>query len=114
MSTGSRLRELREHHKLNQETIGEICGVSKGMVSQWENNEVIPPVHRMLQLKQKYNFKLDWLYCEDGELRPDIEPLLKVAQQLPVYAVAKLTKEGLSYAELIKSATEGKNGNGTQ
>ncbi|OIR10992.1 transcriptional repressor DicA [mine drainage metagenome] len=110
MSTGKRLRELRERNKLNQETVGEYCGVSKGMVSQWENDIVLPPIERMMELRKKIYFKLDWLYCEDGEFRPDIEALLKVAQPLPVYAVTKLTKEGLSYAELIKSAHEDNNG----
>jgi len=114
MSTGKRLRELRETNRLNQETIGEYCGVSKGMVSQWENDIVVPPVERMMLLRKKIYFQLDWLYCEDGEFRPDIDALRQVAQSLPIYAVAKLTKEGLSYAELIKAAEESKDGNGTK
>ena len=105
-TTGARLRQLREQCKFNQEQIGEICSVSKGMVSQWENDIVTPPIERMIELRKKIHFKLDWLYCEDGLFRPEVEALYMVAEKLPSYAVTQLTKEGNSYAELIKSAAE--------
>jgi len=112
-TTGERLKDIREKSGLNQDQLGEICGVTKGMVSQWENNIVTPPVERMMLLKKKHHFKLDWLYCEDGSYRPDLEALYAIAEKLPPYAVTKLTHEGSSYAELIKSAKQD-NKNGTQ
>jgi transcriptional regulator with XRE-family HTH domain len=105
-TTGERLRQLRKQKNLTLEEIGEICDVSKGMVSQWENNIVTPPIERMILLRKRYHFKLDWLYCEDGEFRPDIEALYAVAETLPVYAVAELTKEGNSFAKLIDAEKE--------
>lgn len=113
-TTGARLKELREKSRLNQDQLGEICGVTKGMVSQWENDIVTPPVERMMLLKKKHHFTLDWLYCEDREYRPELEALYAVAEKLPTYAVAKLTNEGSSYAELIKSAKHDNHKNGTQ
>jgi transcriptional regulator with XRE-family HTH domain len=113
-TTGTRLKDLREKSGLNQDQLGEICGVTKGMVSQWENDIVTPPIERMMLLKKKYHFKLDWLYCEDGQYRPELEALYAIAKKLPVYAVVKLTSEGSSYTELIKSAKQDHNKNGTQ
>lgn len=114
MTVGERIKQLRDRCGLSQEAFGEICGVTKGMVSQWEKNDVMPPVQRMINMRKKINFSLDWLYCEDGELRPALDALLKVAEPLPDYAVSKLTKEGLSYAELIVSATKDESNHGSK
>jgi len=103
MSIGKRLRELREKIGLNQESIGEICEVSKSMVSQWENDIVTPPIERMLLLHSKYPFDLNWLYISGAEYRPKVAVLHHIAEQLPDYAIEELTKEGNSFIKLIKA-----------
>lgn len=61
MSIGARLRELRNSMELNQEQFGEICGVTKGMVSQWELDIVTPPTDRLMEIHKKHPFSFDWL-----------------------------------------------------
>ena len=36
MTIGARIRQLRERNTLSQEKFGDLCGVSKASVSQWE------------------------------------------------------------------------------
>ncbi len=65
MSIGTRLRQLRTSHGLNQDRFGELCGVTKGMVSQWELDIVTPPTDRLLELHKKLAFSYDWLLNGD-------------------------------------------------
>ncbi len=65
MSIGTRLRLLRTSHGLNQDRFGELCGVTKGMVSQWELDIVTPPTDRLLELHKKLAFSYDWLLNGD-------------------------------------------------
>lgn len=109
MTIGARLRQLRNKNKLSQEDIGDICGVSKAMVSQWESDLVTPPTDRLISLHKEVNFSADWLLFgadREEELNPPLRALLKVAESLPAYAVEKLAKEGSTYAELIKTSED--------
>lgn len=67
---GSRLRLLRRHFKLSGDALGEICEVSKGMVSQWEQNTSTPTVDRLLMLRSKHRFSIDWVLTGEGEMIP--------------------------------------------
>lgn len=115
MSIGERIRQIRESHKLSGEAFGDLCGVSKGMVSQWENNIVTPPMDRLLLLREKFDFSFDWLV--DGtiddyskKLRPPLKALLEVAEKLPDTEVAELTHQGGVFIKLITHKSEGING----
>lgn len=66
MSIGARLRQLRLANGLTQDQIGEICGVTKGMVSQWESDTVTPPTERLVALRGRLTFSLDWLMADAG------------------------------------------------
>jgi len=61
MSIGARLRQLRTANKLSGEKLGELCGVSKGMVSQWESDLTTPPTDRLIELHKHIDFSFDWL-----------------------------------------------------
>lgn len=111
MSIGDRLRQLRKDKGLTQEQVGEICDVTKSMVSQWESDESTPATDRLILLRQKIDFSIDWLLLDGPAPRPQELALMKVAQKLPDYAVEKLTREGGSYAELIESAKSGQDNN---
>lgn len=112
------MRQLRIQHGKNQEQFGELCGVSKGMVSQWESDTVTIPVDRVIALRRQMDFSIDWLLTGevknyDTRLRPPLVELMKVAEKLPDIAVSKLAREGSAYAELIEDACRIKQ-NGTQ
>lgn len=61
MTIGTRLRHIRTSHSLSQEKLGELCGVTKGMVSQWELDIVTPPTDRLLEIHKHMKFSFDWL-----------------------------------------------------
>jgi transcriptional regulator with XRE-family HTH domain len=61
MSVGARIRQLRNSLGLSGERFGELMGVSKGMVSQWESDDGIPSTERLMLLRKHVDFSLDWL-----------------------------------------------------
>ncbi|MDD4962886.1 MAG: helix-turn-helix transcriptional regulator [Gallionella sp.] len=106
MNIGVRIRQLRERNTLSQEKFGELCGVSKASVSQWEIGIATPPTDRLIALRKHLAFSFDWLIAGEVDsnfalTRPSIQKLLAVAQPLPDSAVAALTREGDFYTELI-------------
>ena len=61
MSIGDRLHQLRNQLGLNGERFGELMGVTKGMVSQWEKNIGVPSTDRIMMLRKHITFSIDWL-----------------------------------------------------
>lgn len=107
MSMGARFIQLRRALHLSQEAFGDLCGVTKSAVSQWESDDTIPETDKLIAIKKAHDYSIDWLLTGEG-IQPENKPLIelmKVAQKLPVYAVVKLTNEGSSYIELIEEAT---------
>jgi transcriptional regulator with XRE-family HTH domain len=104
MSIGVRVRQLRESHNLSGEKFGELCGVSKGAVSQWENDTQTPPIDKLLLLKTHKKFSdisLNWIYT--GEIsKADM-----IAQSLGVKERAQWYRIGNSLSE----SDDGTNGN---
>lgn len=116
MSIGARLRELRKQNGLSQERFGELCNVSKGMVSQWEANLTTPPSDRLIELRKHLLFSVDWILTGEihdykTRISPPLRELLRVAEKLPDNAVIDLTREGSVYSELLSRP---KNNNSTQ
>ena len=66
MSIGARIRQLRQSNGLTQEKFGELCEVTKGMVSQWESDSTIPPTDRLLKLRQHLVFSIDELLLDNN------------------------------------------------
>ncbi len=65
---GPRLIQLRHRYKINQSRLGELCGVTKGAVSQWETGISMPEIKKLVELRTKLLFSLDWLITGEGEL----------------------------------------------
>lgn len=42
---GSRIRYLRKAQRLTQQQLADLLGVSKGLVSQWENDQIVDITH---------------------------------------------------------------------
>jgi len=118
MTLGARILQLRNHYRLTQAAFGEICNAGKSAVSQWESDATIPETDKLLRLREKLTFSLDWLLTGAGAMTgaPTLDPhrqkLLLVAEQLPDYAVVRLTEEGASFAQLIEQASKPKISNG--
>lgn len=58
---GRRLRQLRRANGLTGNQFGKLAGVSRGMVSQWESGLCLPPIDRLILLRQALPFSLDEL-----------------------------------------------------
>ncbi|MEP6604960.1 MAG: helix-turn-helix transcriptional regulator [Nitrosospira sp.] len=67
---GPRLVQLRRRYKLSQSKLGEFCGVTKAAVSQWETGISAPEIKKLIELRSKLTFSLDWLIAGEGEPIP--------------------------------------------
>jgi transcriptional regulator with XRE-family HTH domain len=115
MSIGARFRQLRQANSLTQEQIGEHCGVSKGMVSQWESDAGIPAAERLLALRQHVKFSIDWLLTGEGDMKPGgagifitdrkLVTALQLMEPLPEYGKDAAIKNLTEISELIDQAT---------
>ncbi|MGH8761850.1 MAG: helix-turn-helix domain-containing protein [Nitrosospira sp.] len=65
---GPRLVQLRRRYGLNQSQLGELCGVTKAAVSQWETGVSAPEMERLVRLRSKLDFSLDWLITGEEEV----------------------------------------------
>lgn len=73
MNMGPRLIELRRKYKLNQSQLGEMCGVSKAAVSQWETGVSTPEIKKLLIIRSKLAFSFDWLITGEGEINGGLD-----------------------------------------
>lgn len=105
MTIGERFRELRLHLKLTQDQIGEMCGdATKGLISQWENDLLIPPSDQLIALSDKTAFSIDWLLNGRGEM---FEPHLSDAAKHIVNKLSTMTeKEQYRIARMVDAFTD--------
>lgn len=107
MSIGARIRQLRTKNNLTGDEFGELCGVTKGMVSQWESDLVTPTTDRLLELHKKLAFSFDWLL--NGETvyttsNPKIGSAMMVMEQSADYVQEAAVKAVLTTCELAERA----------
>lgn len=56
-----RIKELRLEKKLTQPQLAEIIGVSKGMISFWENGVCEPTASNLVKLANYFDVTTDYL-----------------------------------------------------
>lgn len=121
MTIGARFRQLRNSQEMTQDQIGEICEVTKSMVSQWESDTVVPSTDRLMMLKKKISYSIDWLLTGEGEMsghgyfvsHPKLIAAVKVMEPLPEYGKDSAIKDLNEIAKLISQAKDGGENNGT-
>lgn len=59
----TKILEIREKLGYTQKQFGEILEVSERMVCNYETGESNLPPDKAVLLSQKYNYSLDWIYC---------------------------------------------------
>lgn len=57
----SNLKELRLEKNLGQAELAKVIGVSKGVISLWENGLREPTMHSLIILAQFFNITIDEL-----------------------------------------------------
>lgn len=72
---GLRLRELRTKNKMSQEELARKIERSKSIISNYENNTIIPPVDILTQMAVIFNVSLDYLVGIDKNEMLSVEGL---------------------------------------
>lgn len=110
MTLGARIRQLRTQNQLSGDKFGELCGVTKGAVSQWESDLVKPPIDKLLELlelRKHISFSFDWLIGGEDTFttsNPKIGAAMMVMEQSPVYVQEAAVSAVLTTCELAKRA----------
>lgn len=58
---GDYLKKLRQEHKLSQEQLSEILGISRQSISKWEQGNSSPDIENLSKLSQYYGVSVDSL-----------------------------------------------------
>ncbi|MGH8761848.1 MAG: helix-turn-helix domain-containing protein [Nitrosospira sp.] len=74
---GPRLIELRRKYRLNQNQLGELCGATEAAVSLWETGVSTPEIEKLVRLRSKLDFSLDWLITGEEISRSGVIPYAK-------------------------------------
>lgn len=51
MTTGDKIKSIREEHKHSQEQFAELLGVTRQSVSKWESDKNFPELQKQLVVK---------------------------------------------------------------
>lgn len=62
---GNRIKSARLYNGLTVEELAQLLGVSKQAVSQYENDQVDPPLEKGFLLSNSLNFPLDYFYSKN-------------------------------------------------
>lgn len=113
MGIGARLRQLRKANKLSGEKFGDLCGVTKGTVSQWESDQTTPTLDRLVELHKRLDFSFDWLLNgKDDEAAtaytttdPTLIEMLRVLEPRADYFKETALKTVISTIDLVDHAS---------
>ena len=61
----ARLRKLREARRINAKALGELCGLSKNMIGQYEKGEKMPSAKSLMALADFLDVSIDYLLGRD-------------------------------------------------
>ena len=56
-----RLQKLRERRRMNRKALGELCGLSKNIIGQYERGEKEPSVRTLIELADICEVSTDYL-----------------------------------------------------
>lgn len=65
MKIGENILKLRKEKRLSQEELGEMVGVTRQTISNWELNETIPDTNQLIALSKALNISIDDLVNND-------------------------------------------------
>lgn len=104
---GNRLKELRKNKNISQEEIGELCGVAKTTISNWENNITQPPIETITKLAQYFSVTTDYLLGLNRDDLDKIERLKIACQEAGLMAGQDFTLEEFEKAMLVVETLKG-------
>ncbi len=99
MILAEKIQLLRKKKGYSQETLAELCGVSRQAISKWEADFTLPEIDKLLLLGNLFQVSLDVL------LRDDLE--LDAVKEISTCGIRKLsTKEYVYKGILIKESIQ--------
>ena len=95
--TGNRIRQLREERRMTQEQLAKAAGISKGFLSDVENNNKNISAQSLLRIANTLGASVDYLLRGEGISPANTEPVM-----IP-YELSEAAGElNLSYAETLE------------
>lgn len=98
-----RIKELRKKHGLTQQKLGELIGVKKSSISQWENDEHSPSGDNLAQLSKVFGVSAHWLSTGKGSPEPsNVEPaVIPQGNRVPILSYVQAG----NWREMCEQAT---------
>lgn len=56
-----RLQRLRERRRMSRKALGELCGLSKNIIGQYERGEKVPTLEPLILLADFFEVSVDYL-----------------------------------------------------
>lgn len=66
LQLGMKIRRLRQERRLTLQNLAELTGLSKPLLSQIENEQVIPPLATLLRIAKAFKVSLHTFFQEEG------------------------------------------------
>ncbi|MGL6410883.1 LexA family protein [Aeromonas veronii] len=98
-----RIRKLRKKHGLTQQKLGELIGVKKSSISQWENDEHSPSGDNLAQLSKVFGVSAHWLATGKGSPElSNVEPaVISQGNRVPILSYVQAG----NWREMCEQAT---------
>ena len=98
-----RIRELRKKHGLTQQKLGELIGVKKSSISQWENDEHSPSGDNLALLSKVFGVSAHWLTTGKGSPElSNVEPaVIPQGNRVPILSYVQAG----NWREMCEQAT---------
>ena len=72
MELGKRIAEIRKENDLTQESLAEICSVTRQTISNWENGKSYPDLETLVLISETFNVSLDTMLKGDRKMVSEI------------------------------------------
>ena len=66
LQIGSKVRKLRQQKRMTLQSLADATGLSKPLLSQIENEQVIPPLATLLRIAKAFKVGLHTFFEEEG------------------------------------------------
>lgn len=67
LKLGEKIRKLRQERRLTLQELSEVSGLSKPLLSQIENDQVIPPLATLLKIAKGLRVGIHYFFEEEGD-----------------------------------------------
>ncbi|MDX7693595.1 S24 family peptidase [Aeromonas caviae] len=98
-----RIKELRKKHGLTQQKLGELVGVNKASISQWEQGEYAPSGDNLVALAKAFGVSAHWLATGKGSPElSNVEPaVIPQGSRVPILSYVQAG----NWREMCEQAT---------